>query len=191
MTALPQPGRLLAIADYAALPEDEQHRWELVEGNLIMSPSPAPRHMIALKRLVQQVEQSLPAHLEIVPDVDLDLQLADERHPGTVRRPDLVVITRDELRRVDQEGGFLRASSATLVVEIISPGSRRTDMIFKRGDYADAGIPHYWIVDLEGPVSLVVCHLAGALGYQDSGEVTGVYDVVEPFPARVDLGALI
>ena len=34
MTAVPQPGRLLTIADYAALPEDDQYRWELLEGNL-------------------------------------------------------------------------------------------------------------------------------------------------------------
>ena len=51
MTALPQPGPLLTIADYAALPEDDQRRWEFLEGNLVISPSPAPRHMIALARL--------------------------------------------------------------------------------------------------------------------------------------------
>jgi len=48
MTALPLPlGRLLTIADYAGLPEDDRYRWELQEGNLIMSPSPTPRRMIA------------------------------------------------------------------------------------------------------------------------------------------------
>ena len=40
MTALPHPRRLLTVADYAALPEDNQYRWELLEGNLIMSPNP-------------------------------------------------------------------------------------------------------------------------------------------------------
>ena len=63
MTALPQPGRLLTIADYAALPEDDQRRWELLEGNLVMSPSPTPRHMIALARLHARLETQLPTGL--------------------------------------------------------------------------------------------------------------------------------
>ena len=70
------------------------------------------------------------------------------------------------------------------------PGSKRTDHVAKRADYADAGIPHYWIVDLDDPISLVACHLDGELGYIDGGAVTGVFDTTEPFPVRLDLGAL-
>ncbi len=190
MTALPQPGKLLTISDYAALPEDDQRRWELMEGNLLMSPSPTPRHMIAVARLYGMVESQLPAGLRVVPDVDLDLQLAPADQPGTSRRPDLVIVSEAEFRRVGGEGGLLRASAALLVVEILSPGSKRTDNLVKRGEYADAGIPHYWIIDTEAPISLVACHLAGTFGYQDSGEVTGVFEPAEPFGARIDLDAL-
>src|SRR4051812_15673183 len=100
MTALPQPGKLLTIADYAALPEDDQRRWELLEGNLLMSPSPTPRRMIAVARLHGMVESQLPSGLRAVPDVDLDLQLAPADQPGTSRRPDLVVVSAAELHRV-------------------------------------------------------------------------------------------
>ena len=72
----------------------------------------------------------------------------------------------------------------------MSPGSRRTDHVAKRADYADAGIPHYWIVDLDEPVSLIACHLAGELGYVDGGAATGVFTTTEPFPVRLDLDAL-
>nr|WP_232323050.1 Uma2 family endonuclease [Hoyosella altamirensis] len=41
-------------------------------------------------------------------------------------------------------------------------GSLSTDYRLKHDEYADAGIPNYWIVDLNEPVSLVVCHLAGS-----------------------------
>src|SRR5689334_21381442 len=119
MTALPQPGKLLSIADYAALPEDDQRRWELLEGNLLMSPSPTPHHMIAPARLYGILEGRLPSGLRAVPDVDLDLQLAPADQPGTCRRPDLVVISEAELRRVENGGGLLRAAAAMLVVEII------------------------------------------------------------------------
>jgi Uma2 family endonuclease len=190
MTALPQPGKLLTIADYAALPEDDQHRWELLEGNLVMSPSPSPRHMIALARLHARIEEQLPPGWRAVPDVDLDLQLAPIDQPGTSRRPDLVVVTETEFNRVEIEGGLLRAGGTQLVVEIISPGSRRTDTVIKRGEYADAGIGHYWIIDFARPTSLLAAHLAGDFGYQDSGEVTGTFEANEPFPLRLDLDGL-
>jgi Uma2 family endonuclease len=191
MTALPLPGRLLTIADYVALPEDDQHRWELLEGNLVMSPSPTPRHMIALARLHARLETQLPTGLCAVPDVDLDLELAPHDQPGTSRRPDLVVVSRDEADRVEAVGGLLRAAATVLVVEIISRGSRRTDTVIKRSEYADAGIPHYWIIDLGVPVSVVAGHLAGEFGYRDSGEITGVIEVDEPFAVQIDLESLV
>jgi len=191
VTALTQPpGRLLTAAEYAALAEDDRNRWELQEGNLVMSPSPSPRHMVASAEIYVQLRSQLPAGFLAVLDVDLDIQLAPAEQPGTARRPDLVVVDRVEFERVGREGGLLRAASALLVVEIISPGSRRTDTIVKRGEYADAKIPHYWIVDVEAPVSLVACHLAGEFGYQDSGERTGVFETDEPCAIRVDLDAL-
>jgi Uma2 family endonuclease len=189
MTALPAGGQLLTSADFAALPEDDQHRWELVEGSLVMSPTPTPQHMVALGGLYAALAAQLPPELR-VPDVDLDLVLAAERSPGTVRRPDLVVVTKAEYQRVTAHGGLLRASDTMLVVEVISPGSRRTDDIFKRDDYADAGIPHYWIVDVDDPVSLTACRRVDEFGYQDAGEVTGVLEVTEPFAARIDLDSL-
>jgi hypothetical protein len=96
----------------------------------------------------------------------------------------------DEFNRVTHTGGLLRAAGTVLVVEIVSPGSRRTDNLVKRGEYADAGIPFYWIIDADAPISLVACHLAGSFGYQDGGTVTGVFESTEPFPLRVDLDAL-
>jgi Uma2 family endonuclease len=192
MTALTQPpGRLLSIADYAALPEDDRNRWELQEGNLVMSPSPTPRHMVAAAELYTQLRNQLPGDLCAVPDVDLDVELSPAGQPGTARRPDLVVVRRSEFVRVDREGGLLRAAETLLVVEIVSPGSRRTDNLIKRGEYADAGIPYYWIIEVAAPVTLVACHLAGEFGYQDGGAVTGVFETAQPFTVRVDLAALV
>jgi hypothetical protein len=50
--------------------------------------------------------------------------------------------------------------------------------------------PHYWIAGLNGPVSLVACHLAGEFGYQGKGAVTAVFATTEPFPVRLRLGPI-
>ncbi|MTD58881.1 hypothetical protein GKO32_33600 [Amycolatopsis sp. RM579] len=64
------------------------------------------------------------------------------------------------------------------------------DTVVKHGEYADAGIPHYWIVDLDEPISLVSCHRAGELGYQDTPAATNSFTTTEPFPLELDLGKL-
>ncbi len=60
----------------------------------------------------------------------------------------------------------------------------------KRGEYADAGIPHYWVVDLDEPVSLLDCHLAEGFGYQDRGGAAGRFATSRPFPVHVELNRL-
>jgi Uma2 family endonuclease len=115
--------------------------------------------------------------------------LAPPEAPGTVRRPDVVVATDDARLRVRREGGVVRASEVVLVVEVVSPGPTRTDLA-KRDEYADAGIPHYWILDITEPISLLACHLAGEFGYADGGTVTGTFTATDPFPVEIDLDAL-
>ena len=195
MTALPsQPQRLLTVADYLALPEETEVHHELQEGILVMSPRPVPDHQLCLRRMSRSVEDQLPTGLEVLPEVDVDLQLVLDDRPATVRAPDLVIVPRVALERVRREGGLLRAAEVVLAVEIISPGSRRVDTVLKRSEYADAGIPHYWIVDLGEPgdrITLTAHHLAGEFGYADPGPVTGVFTATEPFSVRIDLDALV
>lgn len=76
-------------------------------------------------------------------------------------------------------------------MKIVSPGSRRLDDVTKRHEYADAGIPYYWIVDLDKPVSLLDCHLTEDFGYADSGEITGTFTTTMPFPIQLQLDLLI
>lgn len=185
------PVHLLTVPDYAALGEVESGYTELVEGRLLMSPSPGPDHNAASLELALQLQPQLPEHLEVIQDVDVDLELVQPDKPGFSRRPDLVLARRAARRRVREEGGLLRASEILLVIEIVSPGSWRTDYVTKRGEYADAGIPHYWIVDIEAPVSLLDCHPAGEFGYQDAGEVSGVFATAEPFDTRLLLDQLL
>ena len=185
------PVRPLIVAEYAALPEDGEIRYELQEGILVMAPSLITDHQRCLRRLLRELEDQVPDGLEPIPDVDIDLHLVRPSQPGFVRRPDLVVVTCAAIERVRRERGLLRASDVVLAVEIISPGSRRMDTVVKHGEYADAGIRHYWVVDLDGDISLTACHLAGEFGYADAAPSTGIFTAVDPFPVRLDLGGLV
>jgi Uma2 family endonuclease len=185
-----EPGRLLTIGEYAALGEDHR-RLELLEGNLVMSPSPTPLHNSVLAELIYLLRPQVPSSMRLIPDVDVDLQLAPAGQPGFARRPDLVVVDDDAYRRARDAGSLLRAAAVRLAVEIVSPGSRRTDHVIKRGEYADAGIPYYWVIDTDDPISLLCHHLAGDFGYADDGAVTGTFTAVAPFPCTIDLNRLV
>jgi Uma2 family endonuclease len=185
------PSHLLTVAEYLEIGEIELGYSELVEGRLLMTPSPAPDHNNAELEMAVQLRSQLPLGLEVIVDVDVDLELAPAEAPGTVRRPDLIVVPREARKRVRAEGGIIRASEVLVVMEVLSPGSRRTDHVHKRGEYADAGIPHFWIIDTTEPVFLLACHLAGEFGYADAGSVTGTFSATEPFPVEIDLGALL
>jgi Uma2 family endonuclease len=192
VTAVPEPpGRLLTVDAYAALGEDDRYRSELQEGNLVMAPRPAPDHMIVMGKLFVQLDEQLPPGLQVIPDIDVDLELAPRGKPGFVRRADLIVVHQAAVERIRRDGGIMRACDVLVVVEIVSPGSHRTDHVIKRGEYADAGIPHYWIVDLDRPVTLIDCHLAAEFGYQDPGPVTGRFTTTEPFPVSLRLNGLL
>ncbi|MBA8929627.1 Uma2 family endonuclease [Kutzneria viridogrisea] len=70
-------------------------------------------------------------------------------------------------------------------------GETATDYRTKREEYAEAGIPHYWIVDIEEPASLTACQLTKEFGYQDSQEITGEFTATTPFPVTVRLDQLL
>ncbi len=182
--------RPLTAADFLALDETE-YQAELAEGRMLMIPPPMPRHGWASHRLAVAVNGAIPIGYRAIPEVGVNLELAPFDQPATIRIPDLVVAQTEAFRRVDREGGVLRASDVLLVVEIVSPGSVRTDRVIKRDEYADADIPHYWIVDLDPPESILAYHRAGEFNYADSGEITGIFTTTEPFPFELDLSTLV
>ncbi len=184
MTAAPAPTPyLLTVAEYLELGEPSWGYTELAEGRVITSPSPDRGYNRGAYRAAKQVEPQLPAGLEVLLDVAVDLGLAPADEPGFVRRPDLIVTRFGE--------GLVRAADVAIVFEFVSPGSVRTDHMVKRSEYADAGIPHYWIVDLRERPSLIACHAGGAFGYLDGGLTLGLFTTTTPFPLRLDLDALL
>ncbi len=81
-------------------------------------------------------------------------------------------------------------SDILVAVEILSEGTRRVDRIMKFSEYADAGIPQYWIVDLGSPTTLLAYVLVDG-HYELSGEHTGTATLdVAGHPITLGLDAL-
>jgi Uma2 family endonuclease len=80
-----------------------------------------------------------------------------------------------------------------LAVEIIAPGSRTLDTRLKQFEYAEAGIQHYWVVDLDPPAASITVYGLGSPdnGYVESQTATGELVVLEPFEMRIDIVALV
>lgn len=149
MTAKTQPRELLSLEQWSALGEDDSMRYELQEGVLIVSPRARIEHQNAVLTLGAQLVPQLPKHWHAAAEPEL---LLEARTPATVRVPDLAVHSRTG-------GPRLTADDVALVVEILSPGTRGVDLVMKRHEYAVAGIPNYWIVDLDA-ASIEVLTLA-------------------------------
>lgn len=119
-------------------------RYELVDGVLIVTPSPNRDHQIAVKFL----QIALQAYLESsrVGEVlasPFDVEVEAE----SVTQPDLFVLPNDEFRRL-ADPAAMPARSLLLAVEMISPSSARFDRGAKRRLY-QRHVPEYWIVDLD------------------------------------------
>ena len=148
------------VDDLDALSGDGGTRYELIGGAIVMTPAPEPIHQrvgLSLVRLIQ--DACPPGHETFVSPIDLDL-------PGGQRvEPDIVVVPETSV-------GTKRLSSpALLVVEIVSPGSTVNDQVTKRGVYAAAGVPAYWIVEPRLGHLLALRLVDGA--YQPYADATG------------------
>lgn len=141
--------------------------------------------------LCMDLHDRLPGELVAVHNLDVDLQLVPPNEPEFSRRPDMIIIEESAGHQASDEGRMVRASEVLVVVELATTDTRRIDHVHKRQDYADAGIPNYWIIDIDEPISLTACRLTDEFGYVDDQVATGTFRTEVPFPVEIDLGRLV
>lgn len=126
----------------AMFPDDDGVRRELINGEIFVTPSPMTRH----QRLSMRLALSLGNHLDLHPDqgevftARLDVVLTDY----DVVEPDLLVVLGDQ-RNILTEINVRGAPG--IVIEILSPGTRKRDLTIKRQLFDREGVREYWIVD--------------------------------------------
>jgi len=132
----------LNYTDYANL-EDEK-RYELIEGELFMVPSPGSYHQIILLNLLDFLRHHIKkTKAGIVVCAPLDVVLT----PNDVVQPDILFISKERINIVTERN---IQGAPDLVVEILSPGTLERDKIVKKHLYEKHGVKEYWIVEPVG-----------------------------------------
>jgi Uma2 family endonuclease len=117
-------------------------RYELVDGELLVTPSPTWPHQRAVQILMRELSMYLRAEpVGHVGDSPFDV----EPEPELIVQPDVFVVPIAESRRLLHE---MPARALLLAVEVLSPTSSRHDRVIKRPAY-QRHVPEYWVVDLD------------------------------------------
>ncbi len=135
---MPQAARRYTVDEVLAFPSDG-NRYELVHGELLVTPAPQMRHQLTLTRLFAALSRDLADH----DDVELLVSPADIQWPEEVLvQPDVFVVPTAE---ITEEWSSIQ--TLLLAVEVVSPSSARHDRVTKRRVYQRQRVATYWIVD--------------------------------------------
>lgn len=134
----PAPGTIhgaWTVVDLESLPDDGL-RYEILDGLLIVSPAPVPLHQIAVGEIYTLLRAACPTSARVL-IAPRDWQPEET----TSVQSDVLVVRRSDVlpRRL--------AGTPLLVVEVLSPATRRVDRVLKFERYQRAGVGQYWIVD--------------------------------------------
>jgi Uma2 family endonuclease len=145
--------------DLDRMPDDGRRR-ELIDGALIVTPAPSPRHQRVVANLYRLLYAGCPRELEVM-FAPLDVAISAD----TVMQPDLLVARREDFTERDLP------KVPQLAVEVHSPSTRRIDLMLKWSMLEAAGCPSYWVVDPDTP-SLIAWEMQDG-AYAQVAKVTG------------------
>jgi Uma2 family endonuclease len=152
-------------------------RRELIDGVVLVSPSPGPLHEGVAGLLGAKIGALCPPGHAVAPGVEI--RFSDQR----CFTPDLaVVIGADNRNPAD----WLVPRQVLIAIEIVAPTSLLMDRITKPALYAAAGIPYYWRVETDGGVEVSTYRLDLVEEvYRQTGEFRNAIDVPVPWPIRI------
>ncbi len=122
-----------------AMPDDG-NRYEVVYGELLVTPAPRAWHQVLVLRLSRALANYLdqePAGIVLASPADISWG------PDVLVQPDVFVVAAEEARTLT----WSRMRTLLLVAEVLSPTTARSDRFLKRLRYREAGVPLYWVID--------------------------------------------
>lgn len=163
-----------------SLPEDG-NRYELIDGQLLVSPSPIWAHQEVTYALAFLLRDACPRNLRIV---GAPFDLRPDRHNNVI--PDVLVARYVELAPGGKPGKRL-TDPPVLAVEVLSPSSKLTDRTLKKAFYERLGVRSYWLIDPNPDLPSLTAFLLNGSEYREIALVTGdePFDATEPFPITV------
>jgi Uma2 family endonuclease len=166
-------GREWTVGDLESLPDDGL-RYELIDGMLFVTPAPTTTHQASVVGLVLALGSACPEDMQVFVS-PIDYQPNRRRS----LQPDIAVVRRSDVA----EKNLIVAP--LLVVEVLSPSTRRYDAMLKRGVYEESGVASYWLFDPNAP-SLLVSELVHG-HFVDVAKAEGPEEihVERPFPVRL------
>jgi Uma2 family endonuclease len=172
--------RLLTVDDMENMPDDE-FRYELDDGMLIVSSAPSSLHQLAVARLTAILTAACPAGLIVLPGVGINITRFQHRVP------DVAVVQADSFETVFQE------RPPVLAVEVASPRTRLYDRSRKKDVYEKFGIPSYWIVTPERDMPELTVFELRSGSYELVAQLTGedAFEAELPFPVAVAPSRLV
>ena len=127
--------------DYLKTPDDGQ-RYELIDGEIFVGPSPIKLHQRASRILTNTIDRAVTRFgIGEVFSAPMDVRLAE----NVVVQPDIIFVRFGS--PADDPDEERIAGAPDLLVEILSSSNRGHDLLRKRELYARFGVPEYWIVD--------------------------------------------
>lgn len=131
----------LTVRDYLDIPEDDENRYELIDGELYMAPAPTWEHQESIGNLFSFLREFARANgLGRVVASPIDVYLSEE----DVFQPDIVFVSAERLDVIHSSGVH---GAPDLVIEMLSPSTERRDLTLKRERYEMFGAREYWLAD--------------------------------------------
>jgi Uma2 family endonuclease len=131
---------LYYTADMVRALPDDGNRYEVVYGELLVTPAPRPWHQVLVSRLHLAIGSYLarePVGIALTAPADISWGR------DVLVQPDVFVVAQEEARTLS----WHRMRTLLLVAEVLSPSTSRGDRTLKRLRYREAGVPVYWLVD--------------------------------------------
>lgn len=150
---------LVTADEFARIPDDD-YRYELVEGRVIRMSPPGFRHGALATRLGIVLGQHIEGHNLGVLVTEAGFKLAS--NPDTVRGPDLAFVRRERISAAGLPAGFW-AGPPDLVVEILSPDDRPSEVRRKIDDYLSRGVRLVWVFDPDEKTATTYRRLAAPI----------------------------